>query len=196
MSKLSYDVGLYEKGKYVAKFKGKITKEYSLWSCMLRRCYSSESHKLHPSYVGCSVSENFKNFQWFAEWCNNQIGFGIKGFQLDKDLLVSGNRVYSENTCVFVPRVLNMFLQSGKTMRGQYPIGVCYNKRVGKFQADLRDGSGNRTYLGYFATQEGAFTAYKTAKELLAKQLALQWMVSVDLRVVEVLNNFTVSISD
>ena len=196
MSKLLYGAGFYEKGKYVATFEGKTSKEYSLWSDMLRRCYSVKYQKLHPTYIGCSVSENFKNFQWFAEWCNNQVGFGIMGFQLDKDLIVSGNRVYSENTCVFVPRILNMFLQSNKTTRGQYPIGVCYNKRAGKFQADLRDGEGNRIYIGQFATQEGAFTAYKTAKESLAKHLALQWADRVDLRVVEVLNNFTISISD
>ena len=66
------------------------TKEYDLWCNMLRRCYSEKYQKKHPTYEGCEVSDNFKSFEYFYEWCHKQIGFNNKGWHLDKDFITFG----------------------------------------------------------------------------------------------------------
>jgi hypothetical protein len=202
MSKLVCGVGVYEKGKYVAYVGGISTKEYRIWISMLQRCYLTSVQTKYPTYIGCSVSENFKNFQWFAEWCNNQIGFGIKGYQLDKDIIIKGNKVYSEDTCVFLPKPVNMFLTDCKRLRGSLPIGVTLHKlfRVnGKIDTYIRAciSSDNKNIsLGSYDTPEAAFAAYKEAKEAMAKQLAIKWAGMVDDRVITALNNFEVHYND
>ena len=89
-----------------------LLKEYRLWNSMLQRCYDNKLHEECPTYTECVVSDNFKYFPYFKEWCNRQIGFTSldnKGnkFMLDKDILVKGNKVYSEDNCAFVPREIN-----------------------------------------------------------------------------------------
>ena len=82
---------------------GTMLKEYQLWYHILERSYCHKYHARKPTYLDCTVSENFKNFAFFKNWCHRQKGFNIKGFSLDKDLLVKGNKVYSEGTCLFLP---------------------------------------------------------------------------------------------
>ena len=111
MGKLIYGVGVSESGEFkrtvVVDGKRVRMKEYMLWYNMLQRCYSEECQQKHPTYTGCTVSEDFKYFQRFARWCQSQVGFDLEGYQLDKDILLRCNKVYSEEVCVFVPRNIN-----------------------------------------------------------------------------------------
>ena len=116
--------------KYLASINGVQTKEYKLWCCMLVRCYSDSFKKKQPTYEGCEVSENFKSYEYFYEWCNKQIGFGNKDWHLDKDLLIKGNKVYSENTCVFLPKEVNSLLTKREALRGENLIGVSWSKQI------------------------------------------------------------------
>lgn len=80
---------------------------YKLWRDMIRRCYDTNFHKNNQTYEKCSVSDNFKNYEYFHDWCLRQVGFNVKGFALDKDILKRGNKLYCENNCVFIPQQLN-----------------------------------------------------------------------------------------
>ena len=90
-------------GDEITKVNSKFLKEYDLWRGMLRRCYDTNLHKNHSTYLNCTVSDNFKHYPFFKGWCSKQIGFGNEGWHLDKDILFKGNKVYSEDTCCFVP---------------------------------------------------------------------------------------------
>lgn len=154
--------GYYDSGKYHSRVNGKKTPEYIIWGSMLTRCYSEKYKLRYKAYDGCTVSDNFKNFQYFAEWCNNQPGFNEVGYQLDKDLLISGNKLYSEDTCVFIPRVLNCFYT---TYNGEFGEGVSKRKRSSKFEANITLlGMGKKKYLGSFTNKESAQEAYLVAK--------------------------------
>ena len=101
---------------------------------MLVRCYSDTSKKKNPTYEGCEVSENFKSYEYFYDWCQKQIGFANKDWHLDKDLLVKGNKIYSESTCIFIPSEINLLLTKCTASRGEHLIGVCWDKAKKAFK--------------------------------------------------------------
>ncbi len=182
--------------KYLSAVNGRNTKEYTLWCNMLKRCYSDTCKKKQPTYEGCEVSDNFKSYEYFYEWCNNQIGFGNEGWQLDKDLLVKGNKIYSESTCVFIPAETNTLLTKCTNSRGEHLIGVCWYKRDKAFVARVNKSKGGREYLGSFTTEIEAFNAYKVAKESFIKEQANKWKGKIDERAYEALMNYQVEIDD
>lgn len=174
---------------------GEVFKEYKLWSKMLQRCYDIKLHERYNTYVGCTVSDNFRYFQYFKEWCNNQIGFNQPSFELDKDLLLKGNKIYSEDTCLFLPHHINSTLTKSNKARGKYPIGVTVDKRGGNFFAQMTVGDEHKKF-GYSSTPEGAFRAYKEAKEAYIKELAEKWKDQIDPRAYNALVNYKVEITD
>lgn len=181
-------IGIYEPGKYAGAVSRIDTKEYKLWHGMLLRC---TENALNPSYIGCSVHPDFIKFQEFAEWCQHQIGFGLKHWALDKDILVPGNKVYGPDTCCFVPTHLNNMITHQRTSKGEYPTGVSYFKRDGTFQAHLRiDGIKKR--LGSFQTPEEAEAAYKSAKASEICRRAKLWEHAIDRKVYLALMNYEV----
>ena len=194
-----YSIGIVGT-KYQPTINGVLTKEYDLWQNMLRRCYSEKYQKKQPTYEGCEVSDNFKSYEYFYEWCNNQVGFDNKGngnpFQLDKDLLIKGNKVYSEDSCVFIPQEINSLLIKREASRGEYLIGVSWHKRDKAFKAQVNKNKGKREHLGYFKTEIEAFNAYKEAKESFIKEQAEKWKDKIDIRAYNALMNYEIDIDD
>ena len=195
MSKLVYGVGFNDKTR-PANVDGKSVKEYDLWKSMLSRCSSEKYQTKQPTYKGCNVSDNFLHYSFFYDWCQEQLGFGKvddkgRSWHLDKDLLFVGNKTYSETTCVFVPNEVNTFFTNSGNAKGEYPVGVSFHKRDGKFQAYCNV-NGKKQHLGYFSTQQEAFTVYKPFKEALCKQLALKWQSEIDPRLFNTMMNWSV----
>ena len=182
--------------KYPSTVNSRNTKEYVLWQRMLKRCYSTIFKKRRPTYEGCEVSNNFKNYEYFYEWCQNQIGFNVEGWHLDKDLLVKGNKVYSENTCVFIPQEVNSMLIKSDKRRGEYLIGACWHKKGKAFVATVNKNKGKSEHLGRFKTEIEAFSAYKQAKEAFIKEQANKWKGKIDIRAYNALMNYEVNIND
>ena len=170
-------------------------KEYQLWYDMMRRCYGKNRESWCPTYLGCEVSENFKSFKYFKEWCNKQKGFGNKGWQLDKDMLGTGGKLYSEDTCVFVPRVINLSLLLNKGIRGATPIGVHYLTKANKYQVNISR-YGKVQHLGRFDSEHQAFAAYQQGKEEYTKELAERYKEDLDTRVYTFLQDYKVEITD
>mgnify|MGYP003605390722 CR=1 FL=1 len=174
---------------------GNRLKEYQVWKGMLERCYSDKFQAKKPTYKGCIVSENFKYFPYFKEWCNKQIGFDQVGWHLDKDILSKGNKVYSEDTCCFVPQEINSLLVRSNATRGKYPLGVSYLTRLGMFEASVSLGGRNKR-IGRFYNAQEAFYAYKEVKESYIKEVANKWKDRIDPRVYNALMSWNIEITD
>ena len=185
VSKLLYGVGIndvdytvqkYEATGYVdGKRKQKlvwICPYYKAWKNMLQRCYSAKLQEKYPTYIGCSVSEDWKYLSVFKDWMECQ---DWEDKQLDKDLLFEGNKVYSPETCVFVSGAVNMFMTDSGATRGEWLIGVNWNKRVGKFQSQCNNPfTKKREYLGLFVNELEAHKVWLKRKLELARQLAAE----------------------
>ena len=196
MSRLVCGMGFNDKTR-PSNVDGKNVKEYNLWKNMLSRCFSEKKQTRCPTYKGCNVSDNFLHYSFFYDWCQNQIGFGNidekgRSWCLDKDLLFVGNKTYSETTCVFVPHKINLFFTDRGNARGEYPVGVYFDKASGKFKAQCKV-NGKQEHLGLFDTPEQAFDTYKPFKEALCKQLALKWQTEIDERLFNTMMNWTVN---
>ena len=182
--------------KYPITINRKKTKEYALWTSMISRCYSDRHHKNLETYKDCTISDNFKSYEYFYEWCNNQTGFNSLNFDLDKDLLIKGNKIYSENTCVFIPHEVNACFVKAKTIRGELPIGVTIDKRHNVYVANLKAKHREKSYIASFSNPIEAFNAYKKAKEFYIKELANKWKDKIDTRAYNALMEYQVEITD
>ena len=166
-----YGVGYIGEGKYKAFENGKHKKEYIIWHGMLQRCYDLKFQKSEPTYKGCEVENYLLNFQNMCTWLENNY-YEVPGerMHLDKDILCKGNKVYSRNTCIFVPERINNLFTKRDNYRGKDPIGVSPNSS-GNYQARCCDGYGKYIALGTYSTKEQAFQVYKQYKEKVIKEV-------------------------
>jgi len=168
-----HGIGYFGEGIYKAKINDKMTKQYEKWTDMIRRCYSEKWHKKSPTYKGCSVCDEWLNFQNFGLWFdNNYYHVDTERMEIDKDILIKGNKVYSPDTCIIVPQDINLLFNKHQIKRGKYPIGVNLDSRRKKYVSKYSNGNGYSCYLGYFNTPEEAFYKYKEFKESYIKGVA------------------------
>lgn len=167
---------------YKACENGKPTKCYRTWQRMLERCYSPKYQSKKPTYIGTECYNEWLNYQAFAKWYENNY-YEIDGqrMELDKDLLSGGNKVYSPNTCLFLPQSINGVLQGGK--------GYSFHKQTGKYQAYISYKDKN-IYLGYFDTEEEARYSYKLNKQLIIYLLAEEYKEYLPVKVYEALMDY------
>ena len=105
---------------------------------------------------------------------------------LDKDILFEGNKVYSPETCVFVPRMVNNFTNDRDAARGEFLIGVSWHKPTEKFISQCSNPFTKKLdYLGLFDCELEAHEVWIKRKLELAYELAIQ----EDSRVAEALIN-------
>lgn len=179
-----YGKGCLGFGKYCRR---KDAKAYSKWAGMLYRSYTA---KPNTSYYGCFVREDWLNFQQFCSDYYNMIGYN-NDWELDKDILFIGNKMYSKDTCVLVPRQINSLILKASGIRGNFPIGVSFDASRNKFMSSIS--INNKKYvLGLFNTVEEAFLTYKEAKENEIKRIAEKYKSEIDIRAYNALVNYKV----
>lgn len=142
---------------------------YNVWKSMITRCYSRNKDKLYPTYAKVSVCEEWLVFSNFKSWMEKQ---DWEGKELDKDLLVPGNKIYSPETCCFLDRKVNNFIRDIKRSRGNFPTGVYFNKKLQKYVSQCIQLDGKQKYLGLFNTAKEAHFAWVSEKLRVAKILA------------------------
>lgn len=185
----------------VGSYSIKNREAYNCWEGMLRRCYDPKFTKRLKTYETAEVCEEWLNFQNFAEWFYND-NFATSSdsrgnrYELDKDILLKGNKLYSPENCCFIPHRINSLLISCNSRRGPLPIGVTKNKDRKGFVAKCSVNGVTNKHLGYYDTLEEAFQAYKAAKEVYIKEVAEDWKDKIDPRVYQSLLKYEVEITD
>lgn len=184
----------------IGKYGKSDSRAFSLWRSMLERTCCLPFQQRRPTYKNTSVCEDWLDFQIFAKWCYGQKLLNAKDdkgnyYQLDKDLILKGNKIYSPETCCFVPPVLNSLIRSKPISTSDYPIGVRPHRKTGRFVAKVVLFDKNK-HLGLFDTAEDAFQVYKKAKEVHIKEIAELWKDRIDSKVYQALLNWEININD
>lgn len=163
----------YNDSLFQPSIKGKVVWQYELWKGLIKRTCDNKHRQGRPSYQDVTCCSEWLSFSNFVEWVNKEVDYKGKpvNLELDKDLIIRGNRVYSPATCSFVPQEVNKLLSSGKASRGKYPVGVVFNRTGGRLSVSLGC-DGEKRYLGLYDTPEEAFAVYKAAKEAHVKVVA------------------------
>ena len=165
-----------------------------IWTAMLVRCYSKKNLERNPTYENVFVCEDWKRISRFRKWFEKNY---TQGYQLDKDIICKGNKLYSPETCCFVPQEINKIITSGKSRRGDYPVGVHVDNNSGKITAHINK-NGQNKHIGVFSTIEEAFYAYKTTKENYIKEVAQEYFDKglITERVRDALFRYKIEITD
>ena len=195
-----YGVGYLGEGKYKVTENGKQTKCYKVWHDMFRRCYDKKYKEKHLTYINCVVCEEWLCFQNFAKWYEENY-YEVEGQRmcLDKDILVKHNKIYSSDTCIFVPQAINTLFVKRQNDRGDSVIGT--SPKNGKYMVQcgiINPGTGKskQEYLGYYNTQEKGFEVYKYYKEKNIKQIADYYKDRIPDKLYDALYDYEVEIND
>lgn len=179
-AKTMYGVGFRGEGPYTMHKQ----LAHSKWGGMMTRCYDEQYSLDHPTYEKAICHVDWHNYQNFCKWAHEQIGFGVKGFDLDKDLLVKGNKEYGPDTCVFLPQELNKILGNTGPERG---ISTRPDLN-GKWMARYNSVDGE-IYLGCHEKQK-ALAIYQEYKLKYLKERALHWKDQIDPRAFKALMEY------
>lgn len=165
-----FGVGYVGEGKYKCSKNGIHYAQYSVWYALLERCYKEATRKKYPSYEGCTVCEEWLNFQNFSQWYYDNIYDSGDGgrMHIDKDILVKGNRIYSPDTCIMVPQRINMIFMN-KTNKWNLPSGIRMSK-TGKYITSY-----NGKHLGTIDRLEDAIYAHGTEKRRCIKEIVEEY---------------------
>lgn len=184
-----YGVGFIGTGSFKRSVKGRLTREYRVWSGMLARCYRDGTKQRNPTYVDCTVHKDWHNFQNFAKWITSQ-DHCDSNYELDKDLLVKGNKLYSDKTCCLVPACVNLLIHTSQKKISDLPVGVVM-KPNGRFRAYMIK-YGSQKYLGTYDTAEEASEVYVNHKEDYVKRIAREWQDKISADAFDALLTWTV----
>ena len=189
-----HGVGYFGDGEYKSKINRKKVNMYTSWCNMLGRCYNEKEVLKFPTYKNTIVCKEWHNYQNFAKWYDeNRKDYMDNSWDLDKDILIKGNKIYSPETCCFVPQEINTLFTKRNSERGELPIGV-YDKD-GRYASQIRIKGIDNIYLGTFTTPEEAFKAYKIAKEQYIKEVADKWRGLISEKVRQAMYNYQVEIA-
>ncbi len=180
-----YGVGYIGVGNY------KTTKHrvaYDVWHDMLRRCYYEPDQKAaNVRYIGCRVSEEWFNFQVFADWFYANC-FTTNMPRIDKDILGSKTKVYSPQTCCIVPHIINtaVIYETSSNTSGAVGVTMCgdnnFHAQISKY--------GKKIDLGRFDNIDDAKNHYCQEKKRYLMELAESYKSEILPSVYEALNNY------
>lgn len=168
-TKLIYGLGVNDSGFCsAAKIDGKCVnhRAYAAWKGMFKRCYCESYKDEMKTYEGCSVDVRWHKFSEFFRWWKLNY---VEGWQLDKDIFLAGNKVYSPDFCAYIPSSLNSFVSLAINRCDSWPVGAYRSSSTGRYFSNIRDKDGRKRHLGTFTTPLEAHLAWQNAKLEQAK---------------------------
>jgi len=151
-----FGVGFIGDGEFMSYSKtGGTESSYITWANMIKRCYSKEQQIKQPSYVGCTVCDEWHNYQNFARWFSEN---KKPNTVLDKDIILDGNKVYSPEFCSFVSPSKNIEKAHAKRYKFISPQGELneiYNLRDFCKKRGLNQSSMCQVNKGRFSQHKG-----------------------------------------
>lgn len=155
-SKLVYGIGVNDADYSITK-----CRVYKRWCGILRRCSDITIRKSY--YEGCTLDPKWISFLNFKAWA--ELNSLSDSLVVDKDILVSGNKIYGPDTCCVVPQYVNNSISCIRKSVGDYPVGVFWSShlKTRPFESMINTCTG-RVRLGRFSSPEEAHKAWQEAK--------------------------------
>lgn len=175
-------VGFLGYGDFKVKENNTKTKAYVVWGSMLTRCYKEDRNL---TYNNVTVCEEWHNFQNFAKWFYENWKPYMEDWHLDKDIICPKNRIYSPETCCFIPKEINSMFTSSEVR--ELPKGVYktkYGYKAINFQSSTK-GNASKT----FKTIKEAEDFYKKSKTLKLQTILLRYS-NLDDKVYKILKEY------
>lgn len=165
--------------------------KYNSWASMIARCHRPQLKEKYPRYELCVTSEEWRCYQSFGDFYEADI-YRKKGWHLDKDLLIPDNKLYSKDTCAYLPQELNCMSFYKESTNATGFKGVWFDPQCKKYMASATYHGDNRsTTLGRYKTVEEAFYAVMLAESEIYKTAANKWEGKIDPRATEALLNIS-----
>lgn len=184
-----YGKGYIGYGLYKPSSEGIKDPAYKIWSHILERCYSKQQHLNFPTYTDVTITSEWLNYQNFAKWFYEESNYA-EGWEIDKDILSDeNNKIYSPETCIFVPKEINSLVAFKKTSKNNLPVGITY--RRGKYEARVQLNKKSK-FLGNFENLETAYEVYKVEKIKIIRDIVLKYENILPQKVITTLKKLNV----
>jgi hypothetical protein len=143
---------------------------YECWRNMLHRCYNEKYILKNQSYLNCKVCDEWKVFSVFKKWHEENYK---NEYQLDKDLLGDG-KLYSPQTCCFIPKYINTLLTNKQKNNTSGHPGVCFDKFTNSWIVHTNE-KGRQIHHGRYNNFDDAVVIYKKAKNKFIDDIILEY---------------------
>lgn len=129
---------------------------YNIWLQMLYRCYNNKKQLLSPSYIGCTVHNDWLTFSNYKQWFDLNY---IEDYHIDKDIKTANNKVYGPDTCIVVSNNINLWFRQKKydyfcinKIFTSCNSGICFRFRTTFGSIDVFDYNGDININGLIST--------------------------------------------
>jgi hypothetical protein len=143
---------------------------FGAWTNMIERCYAENLRYKHQAYEKCTMCKEWHNYQNFRKWYDdNYYNVGEGRMHIDKDVLIKDNKVYSHQTCIFLPQRINMlFIKKNRTTDSDLPTGIRRTKEG--FSSTY-----NGKWIGNYKILEEALYHYNIYKQIHINKVAEEY---------------------
>lgn len=163
-----YGVGINDlKGQGLSK-----TRAYIDWTHILERCYSEKYHEKKATYIDCEISEEWKYFSNFKKWHDDSFPFWLRHeINIDKDLLGNGTKIYSAETCCFIPARLNQIIKGTNANNETGFNGITKNKNSWGWNVNTTGWNDKKATNKKFLRRDAAVNYYLQKRQELKKEI-------------------------